>query len=243
MSSVQISGGDDDLTLTLDAALLLYRGRAGINGAEKVYVTRHAVRVVDGEATLMAGHAVTKQDLARFAEAASKQLGGAFFIHERAIFSAPGVTAWWAPAAIRPTWFKAEKPIGERHGNASHPALLFIAAGAERFVYALDESKRPNPDTRIYQAPYFNVSDDGWICTGNVDCDEQPIASDVEAYENKDFFRSRFTHTNADRLIAGGSAVRLWMDLLDGAPFPTDRLIPLDTTVGAVIKRITNRSN
>ncbi|WP_186270394.1 PRTRC system protein B [Burkholderia gladioli] len=242
MSSVDINNGDE-ATLLLDSALLLYRGRTGSNGLEKVYVTRHAARVIDGVPTLLAGQPATKQQLASFARAASKHMGNFGFVHERVIFTAPNTVAWWAPALPRSTWFAADKPIGNRHGEAQHPALLFVAYGDKRYAFALEHSCRPDADTAIFQAPYFNVSDNGWICTGNVDCSDRPNTTDVEKYENDDFFRSRFTHANAKRLIAGGSAVRLWMDLLDGAPFPTDRLIPLDTTVGAVIQRITNRSN
>ncbi|KVP71078.1 hypothetical protein WJ92_28010 [Burkholderia ubonensis] len=238
MSSASISGGNDDATLNLDSALLLYRGRAGANAIEQVYVTRHAARVIDGVPVLLAGHAVTKQDLASFAEAASKHIGNFGFIHERTIFTGPGVVAWWTPAARRAVWFKADEPIGTRHGTTDHPALMFVATGSDRYVFALSTSSRPAPETPVFQAPYFNVSDDGWICTGNVDCNDRPNAADITKYEEDDFFRSRFTHSSATKLIAGESAARLWMDLLDGAPFPTDRLIPLNTTVGAVIKRI-----
>ncbi|KUZ70793.1 hypothetical protein WI36_20080 [Burkholderia ubonensis] len=241
MSTVDISCGDET-TLELDSALLLYRGRAGVHGIEQVYVTRHAARVIDGEPTLLAGQPVTKQQLASFVSAASKHIGNFGFIHERAIYTAPGTVAWWTPAARRTVWFQAEAPLGTRHGEADHPALLFVAHGRQRFVFAMKASERPTPETQLFQAPYFNVSGNGWICTGNVDCTEQPHPADIEAYETEEFFRSRFTHPNAPKLVDGGSAVRLWMDLLDGAPFPTERLLSIEKTVGSVIKQISNRS-
>lgn len=240
MSTVDISCGDET-TLVLDCALLLYRGRAGVNGVEQVYVTRHAARAIDGAPTLLAGQPVTKQQLASFVSAASKHIGNFGFIHERVIYTAPGTVAWWTPAARRSVWFQADEPLGTRHGETDHPALLFIAHGSRRFVFAMQSSERPSPDTQLYQAPYFNVSANGWICTGNVDCTDQPQPADVEEYEAGEFFRSRFTHPNAPKLIKGGSVVRLWMDLLDGAPFPIKRLVPINKTVSAVINEISNR--
>jgi PRTRC genetic system protein B len=236
MNSVEIFS-EAEQQLELDSALLLYRSRV----SNHVYVTRHAARIVDGAPTLMAGSPVTREQLADFVAAASKHTGNHGFVHERTIFTAPGSVAWWAPAANRAIWFKADKPLGTRNGPAEHPALLFVAHCRDRFVFALATNERPTADTPLYQAPYFNVSNSGLICTGNVDIAPQPRADEVEKYENDEFFRSRFTHPNAPKLIAGDGATRLWMDLLDGAPFPTDRLLPRNITVGAVIKHIANR--
>jgi hypothetical protein len=50
------------------------------------------------------------------------------------------------------------------------------------------------------------------------------------------FFRSRFTHPNNKQLIhRRGGAERLWLDLLDGAEFPLDRLIDAKKTLAEAI--------
>ncbi|MCA8229262.1 PRTRC system protein B [Burkholderia vietnamiensis] len=222
--------------LELDSALLLYQ-----NSAEtQVYVTRHAARVVDGVPTLLAGEPVTERQLAAFAAAASKHAGQQGFVHERVIFSGSGVVAWWMPAGVRHVWFKSDKPLGTRAGPAHQPALLFIAQGDSRHVFALTESARPRRETPLFQAPYYNVYSSGSVCTGNVEIAKQPNAADVEQYEDE-FFRSRFTHPNAPMLIQGGSISTLWRQLLDGAEFPTDRLVTLDLTVESAIQRLTQR--
>ncbi|WP_186058895.1 PRTRC system protein B [Burkholderia gladioli] len=237
MTSVRISG-NDDTKLALEAALLLYRSA----DHQQVYVTRHTARVVDGVPMLLAGQPATRRQLASFVEAASNHTGQQGFVHERVIYSGPATVAWWAPAAPRMVWFRADEPIGDRHAIVDHPALLFVAHGGKRYVFALASSVRPTAETPLYRAPYFNVNNSGLVCTGNVDIASTPNTADVERYEDDEFFRSRFTHTNGTDLISGGGAAELWVDLLNGAQFPTERLIPLKETVSATIKRITQRS-
>ncbi|KWU26802.1 hypothetical protein AS149_05640 [Burkholderia cenocepacia] len=226
------------MSLDLHSALLIYKNVH----ESQVYVTKHSARVIDGVPTLMAGTPITRSQLAEFVAAASKQLGHEGFIHERVIFTAPGVVAWWTPAAQRQVWFSASPPIGERSAVAHHPALLFVARGEARYVFALAGNCRPTPDTQVYQAPYFNVSVGGQICTGNVDIAANPTPAEIERYEADEFFRSRFTHPNATKLINGGSGADLWVELLDGAEFPTERLVSSEITVAAAIKKITQRS-
>ncbi|WGS44027.1 PRTRC system protein B [Burkholderia sp. JSH-S8] len=237
MTSVQVSG-DDEAKLSLDSALLLYRSA----NHQHVYVTRHAVRVVDGVPTLLAGQPATRRQLASFIDAASKHTGQQGFVHERVIYSGPSAVAWWTPAAPRVVWFRADEPIGERSACVNHPALLFVAHGRARYVFALASNARPDANTPLHRPPYFNVNNAGLICTGNVDIAATPNTADVGQYENDEFFRSRFTHINGTDLIAGGDGAELWVSLLDGAQFPTERLIPLNENVGAAIKRITQRS-
>ncbi|MCA8079949.1 PRTRC system protein B [Burkholderia cepacia] len=228
---------DTESHLELDSALLLYRNSTDT----RVYVTRHAARVVDGMPTLLAGEPVTERQLAAFTAAAAKHAGQHGFVHERVIFAGSGVVAWWMPAGVRHVWFKSDKPLGTRAGPTHQPALLFIAQGDSRHVFALAENARPQRGTALFQAPYFNVYSSGSVCTGNVEIAKQPNAADVEHYE-EEFFRSRFTHPNAAKLIQGGSISTLWRQLLDGAEFPTERLVAVDLTVESAIQRLTQRS-
>ncbi|WLE60263.1 PRTRC system protein B [Burkholderia plantarii] len=237
MTSVQIKA-TDETKLSLDSALMLYRSA----DRSQVYVTRHTVRVVDGVPHLLAGTPATRRQLAAFIEAASTHTAQHGFVHERVIYSGPETVAWWLPAGQQSVWFRADAPLGTRHGRTNHPALFFVARGQYRYVFALAQSERPGADTQLYRPPYFNVNNDGLICTGNVDVAATPNTSDIERYEIDEFFRSRFTHINGTDLIAGGDAVEFWINLLDGAQFPTERLIPLQRTVSGAIQRITQRS-
>src|SRR5258706_5478467 len=95
--------------------------------------------------------------------------------------------AWWRAPCKRTVWFEAEdgadEGIGTRHGPASHPALVFAAAGGKWYVFAVKDKGRPGPDTPLYRAPYFNVWKTGEICTGNVRLPAAKRAAAIEAYE------------------------------------------------------------
>ncbi|MFT0167532.1 PRTRC system protein B [Paraburkholderia mimosarum] len=230
MSEVTISQ-EGDIELELDAGFLFYRSK----DTPHIYATRHPARVVNGKPVLLAGTPVTLEQLADIAEIAGSKTSYRGFVHERVIYIGPNKLAWWLPAGQRCVWFKTNDAIGERAGVTNHPPLLFIVERGEWSVFALREDARPSASTHLYNAPYYNVWKDGLICTGNVEIPERIDMECIKPFEDA-FFRSRFTHPNNDRLIhRRGGAVRLWLDLLDGAEFPLDRLIDAKKTLAEAI--------
>jgi PRTRC genetic system protein B len=230
MSAVEINS-IAAVELELDAGLLLYRSKT----TGDVYVTQHAARVVDERPMLMAGTPMTLENLATFAELAARRTSYRGFIHERAVYLAPNMLAWWLPACTRRVWFQSDTELGQRSGECNHPPLLFIVKKDVWSVFALRVNERPKSGTKLYVAPYMNVWQNGRICVGNVDVPDSISGDTLGAYEDA-FFRSRFTHTNHDKVIhRRGGAVRLWLDLLDGAEFPLDRLIDAKLTLAEAI--------
>jgi PRTRC genetic system protein B len=230
MKDVEINcSGDNELAL--ETALLFY---SSPNIAD-LYITQHDVRFVDGRPVLLPGVPLALENLATFADIAAQRTSYRGFIHERLLYLAPNTLAWWLPACRRRVWFDTDGVIGERAGECSHPPLLFVVNKRQWSVFALRTNARPRADTPLCVAPYFNVWDDGQICIGNADVPEGASADNIGAFENA-FFRSRFTHTNHDELIhRDGGAVRLWLDLLDGAEFPLDCLIDAKRTLAQAI--------
>lgn len=223
-----------DTDLELDAALLLYRAKG--NGA--IYATQHAARIVDERPVLLPGTPVTLDGLAEFADLAGRRTSYRGFVHERVVYLAPKVLAWWTPACTRRVWFQHNGKLAQRSGDCKHPPLVFVASRGAWRVYALRENARPDASTPLYQAPYFNVWSDGRICVGNADTPEAINSESIKPYEDA-FFRSRFTHANTDKLIKGrGGAVRLWTTLLDGADFPLHQLIDAKLTLDDVVNKI-----
>lgn len=234
MKSVTITQ-DNDVELQLDSALLFYRSE----GTQHVYATQHSARVIDGRPTLLPGVPITLDQLAEIAEIAARKTSYRGFVHERVVYFAPNMLAWWVPACTRRVWFKSADKIGERAGDANHPPLVFIVNRDSWSVFALRENERPRPTTKLYTAPYYNVWENGEICEGNVKTPENIGSESIKPFEDA-FFRSRFTHSNNERLIhRRGGAERLWLDLLDGAEFPLDRLIDTKRTLADVIGNIT----
>jgi PRTRC genetic system protein B len=49
-----------------------------------------------------------------------------------------------------------------------HPALLFVVRNGVLFVRALPSNHRPDPDTRLAAAPYWNIDSNGAVCAGTM---------------------------------------------------------------------------
>ena len=193
----------------LTAALLLYK-----SNRSNVYATAHDV--VDhphlaGSKQIGPGAAATKGNLAEFAGAVLEATAYRGMIPANLLYTAPETMAWWAPSARRRVWFKSsEKSIGTASVDVAHPPLVFVATTNAWFVFALRCNARPDPNTVLCKAPYFNVWERGQICTGNVALPAARGPEVMASYEEA-FFRSHFTHPNDKGLVKyTGGAVPMW---------------------------------
>jgi PRTRC genetic system protein B len=86
--------------------------------------------------------------------------------------------------------------------DVTHPNLLFYASRSSLRVFALAKGERPEPKTKLYLAPYYNVSAEGNVCQGTAHVPELVTPVLIPQME-KAFFESAFTHSNTqgDRLI------------------------------------------
>lgn len=235
--------GTGERVLNLVGAVLMYRSDLG-----DVYATSHPA-LPDAQhphrKVIGAGVPLSKGSLANFANAVAAATAFAGFLPENLLFSSPNLIAWWTPAAVRTTWFK---PAGsgkiDGHGPAAHPALVFVATPDDWFVFALRDSARPAPTTRLCHAPHFNVWEGGRICTGNVELPPTFGAEVIHRYETA-FFRSHFTHPNRDKAVKyKGGMQQLWRDQLATPDADAMRraLVASNETLQEAIARIAARS-
>ena len=235
--------GQGESVLQLVGAVLMYESNRG-----DVYATSHPV-VVDaqqpGRKVIGAGVPLSKGSLAKFANAVGAATAFTGFVPENLLFSSPNVIAWWTPAAVRTTWFKAAgSGQVDNSGLAAHPALVFVATPGDWFVFALRVDARPAPRTRLYHSPHFNVWDGGRICTGNVELPPTLGAEAIERYERA-FFRSHFTHPNRSNAVKHkGGMQQLWRDqLANPDPAAMQRaLVDSKETLQEAIARIAART-
>lgn len=228
----------DDIELELDAALLFYRSKA----SNDIYATQHLARLIGDRPILLPGTPIALESLAEFADLAAKRTSYRGFVHERVVYLAPNTLVWWTPACTRRVWFAHSGELGNRSGECNHPPLVFVVSKKNWSVFALRSNERPSGKTRLYQAPYFNVWLGGRICVGNVDTPDEINSDSIKPFEDA-FFRSRFTHPNTPKLInKRGGAVRLWLDLLDGAKFPLNQLIDAKLTLLDVVSKINDEA-
>ena len=217
-----------ELELKLYQAVLLYRNDHG----NRVMATVHGVvrTLTNCPPALGAGQLLSTTALREL----TKQLGArsqAEYLPENVIARTPELIAWWAPASVRPMFFRDGSELADVSGKLfPHPPLLFAVGNGVLFVRALDESKRPTADTKLAAAPYWNIDSDGKVCAGTMRVPRSASVSSIPAWQQA-FFQSGFTHPGgAGRLTRrkGGTSV-LWKSLAGKSRFPRSALIEMET--------------
>jgi PRTRC genetic system protein B len=129
-----------------------------------------------------------------------------------------GFFVWYSKPQARQVWFDC-KELGARTGRVPCPGLVFVVTTRAWKVFAYKGRQRPEGDTPLFIAPFFNVWNTGTVCVGSTRLPKGDQVHNSEAWEEA-FFRSYFTHPNIHtpkgltRYRAGPFA--LWRDLLDG---------------------------
>jgi PRTRC genetic system protein B len=203
-----------ELELKLYQAVLLYKNDHG----NLFMATVHGVaqKEADGTPLLGSGQLLSRAALREL----TKQLGTscpAEFLPENVVARTPTLIAWWTPATIRTMFFRSGSELAGISGKLfPHPALLFVVRNGVLFVRALPKNNRPNPETRLAAAPYWNIDSNGAVCGGTM---RIPKSVTVE-----------FTHPGgAGRLTKrkGGTAA-LWRSLTGKKVFPRSVLLEME---------------
>lgn len=120
---------------------------------------------------------------------------------------------WYRPAEIRVLHFA--KALKLPTAKAWVPAVIYKVERGGLDVYALKSNARPKEETKLFIAPFHNVSDDGDVCLGNA----KVAKPRVKTYENlmkyyEDlFWLSEFTHRNGNNKTKDDMNV-VWKNLL-----------------------------
>ena len=213
-----------EIELKLYQAVLLYRNDHG----NRFMATVHGVVQKETDGTPLLGSGQLLSTAAQ--RELTKQLGPscpAEFLPDNIVARTPELIAWWAPAAIRPMFFRDGSELARISGKLfPHPALLFVARNGTLFVRALPSNHRPGPDTRLATAPYWNIDSNGAVCAGTMRAPKSLTVGSIAAWQQA-FFQSEFTHPGgAGRLTKrkGGTAA-LWKSLAGKKLFPRPTLI------------------
>ena len=223
-----------DGVLRLDQAVLIYRG-----ASDRALATVHKIEEVDGEPVILAGQAMTPRAAIQLARALSKGVAHSGFLPETVLYVDGELLLWWVPPAERHIVFRApELGAPERGEVVPHPGLVFAASSSVWKVWAVKGKHRPTLQTALFQAPYFNVYEDGDICRGNVQGPDGTTAEKINAW-NAAFFSSFFTHPNSNGKLVRyrGGSYAFWRDMLDGkfTKFPERVLVDVKITLGKLL--------
>jgi PRTRC genetic system protein B len=117
------------------------------------------------------------------------------------------------------------------------PPLVWRVENGDLKIRALAESQRPLAKTTLAVAPFWNLSDDGLVCTGTMRRPDGAAVSSIDGWE-RGFYESAFTHANVGRLTRHpGGFESLWTDLADRKKaFPVETLIRLPQTLEQFVR-------
>lgn len=143
-----------------------------------------------------------------------------------------GKVIWFTKSQERELFFV--KNLNIPNGKANVPPLIWVANKQNLKIFALKTDERPNENTLLFHAPFFNVYENGNVCMGTVDVNTKNSASLEEFIESWEhyFFNSYFSHLMNNHNLIKGNCVNLWKNLIEtNEPFPTDFLIENNKTL------------
>lgn len=147
-----------------------------------------------------------------------------------------GFAVWYTPPMQADLFFTEQLAVP--NGRAQVPALLWKATKTGLSVYALKSKGKPNDNSLLYHAPFFNIYAGGNVCMGTVSIDVTPQTrlEDFMQQWHAYFFRSNFSHSiNGDSSTRNGTAA-LWRKLIGTKkPFPADELVPCNRTLKQIL--------
>ena len=113
--------------------------------------------------------------------------------------------------------------MGISCGKAKVPALLWKATKTGLRVFAFRGNKRPNMETPLFHAPFFNTSKSGEVCMGNarILIAENATLADFMLLWERAFWNSYFSHPAGGFDALSVDIVAMWKKHIgSGKPFP-----------------------
>ncbi|KVK89441.1 PRTRC system protein B [Burkholderia sp. MSMB1498] len=238
-----ISTGRTGSNVSLSQAFLLYSGKDGAH-----FATAHEV-VEDrktGRPVIGAGRPLDRDTLINtLRQLAENAAPKAEFLPSTVLGLSPKAVIWWSPPTMRRVFFECEA-LGQRSAVVPHPGLVFRASNSGFRVFAVASAERPDPETPLFEPPYFNTWDHGAICIGTARVPKRIDVASIVGWQNG-FFDSAFTHPNAGgkRVAYEDGEFAFWRDMLDGKfgnAFPLETLVSTQWTVQQLVNGSVGRS-
>lgn len=229
---VHISIGENH-HFELREALLVYGNNRGS------FVTRHQVTLnKDAPPTLAPAQPLTLG----FVESLVRSLTGptsAEVLPENVLARGDRLLVWWSPACRRQMFYEnSEEKAAHLNGRTfPQPPLVWRVENGDLKIRALAENRRPTATTTLTVAPFWNLSDNGRVCTGSMRRPDSATVSSIAEWE-RGFYESAFTHANVGRLSRhAGGFDGLWSELVGKKKaFPVKTLIRLPQTLAQFVR-------
>lgn len=121
---------------------------------------------------------------------------------------------WCRPAEVRFIPFAPQLHI--KSATAWVPAMVYVVDRKSLSVFALKSNSRPKENTKLYRAPFHNVSDQGSVCLGSAKV-KKPATKTYDSlmrYWEDLFWLSEFTHLNGASNPTKTDMDKVWRKLV-----------------------------
>lgn len=235
--------------LTPTTALIVYKSREEHN--PDYYIETREIKNIAGKLQLLSPMPMTEAALRDIAKSYMKanvvDLAFGKIIPSHILYASnqPGKTIviWYRPAMKRALNFSASFKI-RKANEVMVPATLYILKNNEMYIFALDDSNRPDLSSKIYNAPFYNVYDSGKICLGSAHVGKKKSATyegEAERYERGFYLAEQNLNHNTNACKSKNLA-NVWNTQCAGAssrPFPVKELVPFKLkTVGELFDKL-----
>lgn len=152
-------------------AVIIYEEKSQYS--TEFYLETREIEKKDGRYLFMAPQPMPKDTMKKIAGSFIKrnslemEFGGLISAHLLMGINRPGTLAvlWYRPAMLKNLNFSASLDIkGDK--TVSIPATLYLVLNQSLYVFALASDDRPGQATKLYNAPFFNIYEDGRVCLG-----------------------------------------------------------------------------
>ena len=227
-------------SFSLHEALLIYR----CNVAGEAFVTLHRVEHATAGARALPPTLGPAETLTHsFIEELVRSVGGSSGVEilpGNVLARTPQLLAWWVPEQIRQMFFDhAQGVLAEVSGKrCPQPALVMRVDPQGLAIRALSRSDRPQANTPLKFAPYWNTYQSGEVCLGSMRAPKDASVASIEVWE-RSFYESAFTHpSDRVRLTKHPDASEgLWRELAGKrGRFPVKYLVDAKQTLAQFLK-------
>ncbi|MFZ6876086.1 PRTRC system protein B [Undibacterium sp. Di27W] len=147
---------------------------------------------------------------------------------------------WWVPPGKQRVFFNsgADK-MSNINAEIELPGLVFALIESNWYVFAVEGTFRPEPTSKVFFSPFFNVWDNHQICVGSTRVPKN--RKKVDQWKAA-FFSSAFTHNNYksknSQLTDGRTRAALWKSLIKTRPgdLTMEVLPPTGLSIATFIK-------
>lgn len=227
----------------LKQAITIYQAENPYGGGGDHFFQLHNVFESKDGSSLGAGRPVTHEALEALCKGVLPSLiGNLTYLSDRVLATSGmvhGPDVWWSPPSVRPMFFTGQVKIG--NGLAPWPGLIFVTERQSlSAVFAVKGDRRPAMDSRLYVAPFFNMTDDS-LCLGNA---LSPARNNAHEDWETVVYESAFSEDrlNEKRIEGPDTLSNLWKTLITekATVFPEEKLLASRSpkTVGDLITKL-----